>query len=87
MTDSWQLVNGWDVVDWSLNVGGDPAPRRRRGAGRSYGRQVGPVVAGHPRVFGSARAVLTAGIRSEAVGYVIDTEEEDLLILLMLDWP
>lgn len=25
--DLWQLVNGWSLVDWSLNVGGDePAP-------------------------------------------------------------
>ena len=21
--DLWQLVNGWELVDWSLNVGGD----------------------------------------------------------------
>ena len=23
--DLWQLVNGWELVDWSLNVGGAPA--------------------------------------------------------------
>ena len=21
--DLWQLANGWELVDWSLNVGGD----------------------------------------------------------------
>ena len=24
--DLWQLVNGWELVDWSLNVGGDGEP-------------------------------------------------------------
>ena len=24
--DLWQLANGWSLVDWSLNVGGDETP-------------------------------------------------------------
>ena len=28
--DLWQLANGWDLVDWSLNVGSDTPTGGRR---------------------------------------------------------
>ena len=37
--DLWQLVNGWELVDWSLNVGGS-APAGTSGGGFTKPRLV-----------------------------------------------
>ena len=31
--DLWQLANGWELVDWSLNVGGDGPTETASGGG------------------------------------------------------
>lgn len=36
--DLWQLANGWELVDWSLNVGGEP-PAPTPGGRRPIKRQ------------------------------------------------
>jgi hypothetical protein len=37
--DLWQLANGWELVDWSLNVGGD-TPAETSGGGFTKPRLV-----------------------------------------------
>jgi hypothetical protein len=38
--DLWQLVNGWELVDWSLNVGGDEPALPLSGGGYTKPRLV-----------------------------------------------
>jgi hypothetical protein len=34
--DLWQLANGWELVDWSLNVGGEPPAPTPGGGGGGF---------------------------------------------------